>query len=288
MGCKMNNIMLFPSMVQKALAGALEIVEWLRERNVKVSLPEDTAALMGRTELSAPPDILKREAELIISLGGDGTFLRAARFVTGTEIPIIGINLGSLGFLTEIAWNRWQSAIELVTAGQYVLEERMLLACEVRKNDKKIFAGTALNDVVIHRGAVTRVLHLTISIEGRYVGTYASDGLIVSTPTGSTAYSLSAGGPIVNPEMRCLILTAICPHTLSARPLIITENEVVTISEPLLGGISLIVDGHIHFVLEKNDEVCVAKSTQGIKFLHLERNFYGIVREKLKWISPHE
>jgi NAD+ kinase len=283
----MKTVTLFPSTVKKALDASTEIIEWLSRKNIPVFLPETAAAMLSRVDLKASDEIIKRETGFLLSMGGDGTLLRAARFIGDSGVPIMGINLGRLGFLTEVPVSLWEEALELIIEGRFTIVERMTLYCEVRRVEEVVFSGMALNDVVIHRGGVSRLLDLDITIDGRYVGTYSADGLIVATPTGSTAYSLSAGGPIVDPEVSCIILTAICPHTLSARPLVISDREKVTITERTLGGISLSLDGHINFLLEKSDEIFVRKADFGIQFIHLQSNFYQIVREKLKWVSHH-
>ncbi len=284
---KMKAVTLFPSHVKKALDEALLLIKLLKENGVRVFLPETAASLVGFEDCTAPSEVIRSESDLIISMGGDGTLLRAARFVGRSEIPLLGINLGRLGFLTEIPVSQWREALERVQQGQYQIVERMLLTCEVKRDNQVIVGGDALNDVVIHRGAVSRLLDLEISINDNYVGTYSADGLIISTPTGSTAYSLSAGGPIVNPDVSCLLLTAICPHTLSARPLIISDREKITVKERVIDGISLTMDGHLNFVLLKNDEVFVEKASYGMKFVHFEKTFYRTVQEKLKWVSHH-
>lgn len=283
----MKAVTLFPSQVKKALDEALLIIEMLKKSGVKVFLPETAAPLSGYKDCITSGEVIRNESDLLISMGGDGTLLRAARFVGSSEIPILGINLGRLGFLTETPVNKWREALERIQQGQYQIVERMQLSCEVRRDNQVIAGGDALNDVVIHRGAVSRLLDLEILIDNNYVGTYSADGLIISTPTGSTAYSLSAGGPIVNPDVSCLLLTAICPHTLSARPLIISDRERITVKEPFIDGISLTLDGHLNFVLLKNDEVFVEKASYGIKFVHFEKTFYKTVQEKLKWVSHH-
>jgi len=283
----MKAVTLFPSHVRKALDEALLIVKVLREKGIRVFLPETAASIAGLEDCIASSDVIRSESDILISMGGDGTLLRAARFVGRSEIPILGINLGRLGFLTETQVSSWGDAIDRVQQGQYQIVERMLLSCEVRRDNQVILGGDALNDVVIHRGAVSRLLDLEIFIDEGYVGTYSADGLIISTPTGSTAYSLSCGGPIVNPEVSCLLLTAICPHTLSARPLIISDREKVMVKERVIDGISLTLDGHLNFVLLKNDEVRVEKASYGMKFVHFEKTFYRTVQEKLKWVSHH-
>jgi len=283
----MKAVTLFPSQVKKALDEALLIIKKLKEDGVRIFLPESAPSLPGYQDYVKPDDVIRNESDLLISMGGDGTLLRAARFAGTSEIPILGINLGRLGFLTETPVNNWREALERIQRGQYQIVERMQLSCEVRRDNQVIAGGEALNDVVIHRGAVSRLLDLEILINSNYVGTYSADGLIISTPTGSTAYSLSAGGPIINPEVSCLLLTAICPHTLSARPLIISDREKITVKEPFIDGISLTLDGHLNFALLKNDEVIVKKASYGIKFIHFEKTFYKTVQEKLKWVSHH-
>jgi NAD+ kinase len=283
----MKAITLFPSTVKKALDVALEMVEWLAERKIPVLLPEDAAIKLSRTDLMGSEDVIRRETGFLLSMGGDGTLLRAARFIGAAGIPILGINLGRLGFLTEVPVSLWKEALQRIIDSRYDIVQRLTLTCEVKRGGRAVFSGMALNDVVIHRGGVSRLLDLEIAINERYVGTYSADGLIIATPTGSTAYSLSAGGPIVDPDLSCIILTAICPHTLSARPLVVSDDQRVAITEKTFGGISLSLDGQSNIVLEKNDEVLVRKADFGMQFIHLESNFYQIVREKLKWVSHH-
>ncbi|MDQ7822394.1 MAG: NAD(+)/NADH kinase [Candidatus Eremiobacteraeota bacterium] len=282
----METITLYPSRVKKALESSLEVIDWLTGKGIRVFLPEGAALSTGRPDLASTDEVIRKESAFVVSMGGDGTLLRAARLVGGTEIPLLGINLGSLGFLTELPVASWQDAFSRLLQGEFAVVERMVLHCEVRRGHEKVFSGNALNDAVIHRGNVSRLLHLSIHINGRFAGTYSADGLVIASPTGSTAYSLSAGGPIVSPEVQCLILTAICPHTLSARPLVISEKEKVSVKESLLDGISLSLDGHINFVLARDDEILVEKAPQGIRFVHLETDFYAIVRDKLKWVAP--
>jgi NAD+ kinase len=283
----MKTVTLFPSTVKKALDVSAEMIAWLAARKIPVLLPEAAAEKLSRQDLKASDEAIRRESAFLLCMGGDGTLLRAARLIGDSGVPLMGINLGRLGFLTEVPVSLWEEALERIIEGRFTTLERMALTCEIMRGGQTVFSGMALNDVVIHRGGVSRLLDLEIAINERYVGTYSADGLIVGTPTGSTAYSLSAGGPIVDPEVSCIILTAICPHTLSARPLVISDREKVTVTERTLGGISLSLDGHINVVLEKGDDVLVRKADFCVQFIHLESNFYQIVREKLKWVSHH-
>lgn len=278
-------IILVPTPKLKALESAREIVLWLESKGERVLLPVESAHQIDREDLALTEGACAGHIRFVVSLGGDGTFLRAARLAASKDVPVLGIKLGGLGFLTEVPLISWQQALERLLDSRYNIEERMLLECRVNRGDRVVFSAPALNDAVIHRGSCSRLLHLNISINHRYVGTYAADGLVISTPTGSTAYSLSSGGPIVHPAMSCFILTAICPHTLSARPLVIPATDVVTIAEVALGGISLNLDGHVNFILEKEDRTQVCRAPRNARFVHLETDFYQIVREKLKWVE---
>jgi len=222
---------------------------------------------------------------LIISLGGDGTLLRAARLAAAEDIPVFGVNLGGLGFLTQIGIDDLEKSLEKLYQGKYFLDERMMLNCTVKRREKKIKKFTALNDVVIGKGAFARIICLATYVNNDYVITYSADGLVVSTSTGSTAYSLSAGGPIVNPNINSIILTPICPHTLSARPLIIGENDQVSITlESSEEKVMVTIDGQEGFVLKPEDEVIIKKSDRKAHLITFkEKSFYAILREKLRW-----
>ena len=270
---------------EKTRETACRIIDWLNFKKLKVYIEGNIGKEIGKEELNCPTKKFLKEVDLIISLGGDGTLLRAARLVAIEDIPIFGVNLGGLGFLTQIGISDLEKSLEKLYQGRYFLDERMMLSCTVKRKDKEILKLIALNDVVIGKGAFARIICLATYVNNNYVITYSADGLVVSTSTGSTAYSLSAGGPIVNPNINSIMLTPICPHTLSARPLIISENDQVQIKlESNEEEVMATIDGQEGFALEPNDEVMVKKSDHKAQLITFkEKSFYAILREKLSW-----
>lgn len=282
---QVNNAAVLPSSKRRADEETIKIIQWLIDHHVNVMIPSGRAGIIAREDLAVPVKTIKEKAELMLSLGGDGTLLHACGIVSGTEIPVLGINMGQLGFLTEATLADWESALSRTLAGDFAIEKRMMLDCIVLRDGKTVFSGSALNDVVIHHGPGLNLLKLSLTINGNSAGYYAADGVILATPTGSTAYSLSAGGPIVTPSLDCIIITAICPHTLSARPLVISSSEGVEIQE--FSGKSCLVclDGHTIFTVMPDDTVYVVKSEDCARFVHLGKRFYQTIREKLKWFE---
>lgn len=261
------------------------IVDWLSFKNIKVYVEGDKDKGIRRKDFSCTNEKFFNSVDLIISLGGDGTLLRAAKIAATDGIPIFGVNLGGLGFLTQIGIDNLEIFLEKIYQGKCFLDERMMLDCIVKRKEKEIKKFTALNDIVIGKGAFARLISLATYINDDYVITYSADGLVISTSTGSTAYSLSAGGPIVNPNINSMILTPICPHTLSARPLIIGENDQVRITLELSEEeVMVTIDGQEGFTLEPKDEVIVKKSIYKTRLIAFkEKSFYAILREKLRW-----
>lgn len=261
------------------------IVDWLSFKKIKVYVEGDKDKGIRRKDFSCTNEKFFNSVDLIISLGGDGTLLRAAKIAATDGIPIFGVNLGGLGFLTQIGIDNLEIFLEKIYQGKCFLDERMMLDCIVKRKEKEIKKFTALNDIVIGKGAFARLISLATYINDDYVITYSADGLVISTSTGSTAYSLSAGGPIVNPNINSMILTPICPHTLSARPLIIGENDQVRITLELSKEeVMVTIDGQEGFTLEPKDEVIVKKSIYKTRLIAFkEKSFYAILREKLRW-----
>ena len=261
------------------------IVDWLSFKKIKVYVERDKDKGIRRKDFSCTNEKFFNSVDLIISLGGDGTLLRAAKIAATDGIPIFGVNLGGLGFLTQIGIDNLETFLEKIYQGKCFLDERMMLDCIVKRKGKEIKKFTALNDIVIGKGAFARLISLATYINDDYVITYSADGLVISTSTGSTAYSLSAGGPIVNPNINSMILTPICPHTLSARPLIIGENDQVRITLELSEEeVMVTIDGQEGFTLEPKDEVIVKKSIYKTRLIAFkEKSFYAILREKLRW-----
>jgi len=230
------------------------------------------------------PEEFCKSIDIILVLGGDGTFLRAARYSAGYSVPLLGVNLGSLGFLNDIEIGEINIALSKVLEGDFELEERMMLVASLQREGKVIEKFYALNDFVIAKGSFSRLINLDIFVGENFVDSFSSDGIIVSTPTGSTAYSLSAGGPIVHPDLDVCVITPICPHTLSARPLVISpEKKISIIIRSSNSEAMLTVDGQYGYNLDNNDRIVVFKSDYVTKMVKIkEKNFFQIIRNKLK------
>jgi len=226
-----------------------------------------------------------RDVALVVVLGGDGTLLAAVRALNGCEVPILGVNLGHLGFLTEIALDELYPTLEQFVAGRTALETRTMLRCSMTRAAGGSSDFHALNDVVLNKGAVARISDFEVRVDGQYLTTYRGDGLILSTPTGSTGYSLSAGGPIVCPDLPAILLSPICPHTLTHRPLVLGDAsrvEVRLLSKN--GEVFLSLDGQAGFELEQGDAVHVEKSARSVVLVRsLSRDYFQVLRTKLMW-----
>jgi len=274
----------------EAVAITGRLVEWLQPKGVEVYIEEGIEKSL-RPNLRAPfLNSVKREeipscAEMIIVLGGDGTLLSVARLVGSHEVPILGVNLGGLGFLTEITLEELYRVLERVIQGDFVTDERVVFHAAVIRRGERLAEFIVLNDAVINKGALARIIDLETTINGEYLTTFKSDGLIISTPTGSTAYNLSAGGPIVYPSLHCIIITPICPHTLTNRPIVIPDDvEVRAILKSKQQEVILTLDGQQGFVLEFGDVVEVKKAEGKILLIKSPyRHYFEVLREKLKW-----
>lgn len=265
---------------------ARKIAAFLRKKKCSVWVEEELfRALRMKGVRGAPKEALLKSVDLMIALGGDGTILTLVRTMREKKIPILGVNLGGLGFLTEVKLKDLDRALEELVAGRYRVEKRMTLEARVRRGGKVIATYNALNDVVVTNGALARVIHLQVMIQSEYVSSYMSDGIIVATPTGSTAYSLSSGGPIVHPSTSAILMTPICPHTLTNRPIIVPEDRVLRIKIRVPGeDVMLTVDGQIGLMLKVNDLVEVKKSPSPAKLVVLGKvSYFDILREKLNW-----
>jgi NAD+ kinase len=265
------------------------LVAWLDGRKVEGLIWDDLAEVYPEGDFVTLEDIVEKST-IIVALGGDGTLLRAARAVGDRRTPILGVNVGSLGFLTEVALPELYPALERIVTDGYRHEDRMNVDATIHRNGEQVGTFTALNDMVINKGALSRVIELNTAIDCSYLATYTADGLIVSTPTGSTAYSLSAGGPIVNPAMEAIIATPICPHTLAVRPMILAPTQELSID--LWAGhsvhgepeVTLTVDGQVGFDLVTGDRIVFTRSERKTRLVQSgNRTFYEVLREKLKW-----
>ncbi|TAL25032.1 MAG: NAD(+) kinase [Nitrospirae bacterium] len=260
-----------------------EFIPWLSRKGVEMFLDAETASMLNITGYSRSE--IPKSAEIIVVLGGDGTMLNVARLVCERAIPILGVNLGGLGFITEVQREQLYEAMEKVLSGECPSEERMMLMAHIHRHGEKIAEYTALNDVVINKGALARIIDLETSINRTYVTTFKADGLIVSTPTGSTAYSLSAGGPVLYPTLDSIILTPICPHTLTNRPTVLPDDALIEIAlKSPSEDVFLTLDGQVGFSLRREDVVEVKRSPFKTRLLiPFERNYFQILRTKLKW-----
>ncbi|HOL17186.1 MAG TPA: NAD(+)/NADH kinase [Bacillota bacterium] len=222
--------------------------------------------------------------ELIIVVGGDGTILRAARDLVGWQIPLLGINVGHKGFLAEIEVEQMDRYLQYIVSGSYGYRERMMLEAVVRRDHKELGRYLALNDIIVSRGPFSRIIKLDAYINNEYLESYSGDGLIVASPTGSTGYALSAGGPVVNPYLELLVITPICPHSFYNRSIIVTGSERIRLR---VGSgqtqVVLTADGQVGFALEKGDSVEVFRAAQKVKLVHFADNsFYRLLHQKLK------
>lgn len=279
----MKNIGIIAKDIPKARRAARGIVEWLRKRGKRAFLESASAIMTGGYKQTEIP----KQVDMLIVLGGDGTLLSAARFVSeaGRDVPILGVNLGSLGFMAELSLNEMYNNLEQAISGRLDTEERMMLTASVFRAGRRVARYTVLNDAVINKGALARMLSLEVWVNENYLTSLKSDGLIVSTPTGSTAYSLSAGGPIIHPAIHCFVLTPICPHTLSNRPIALPDNSLVKVRLTSKSeDVALTLDGQIGCPLEWNDTVEIKKARYKIKLIkHPTKDYYEILRTKLKW-----
>jgi len=263
-----------------------KLLPWLETRGVTPVLDDETAGLAGAGAPGGHPKAdLPRLVDLLLVLGGDGTLLSVARLVGARDVPILGVNLGGLGFLTEVTLEEIYSALDAVFQGTYEVTRRILLSATVHREGERIAEYIALNDAVINKGALARMIELETHIDGEYVTTFRADGLILSTPTGSTAYCLAAGGPIVYPTLRALVVTPICPHMLTFRPLVIPDSAKVEIVQASASESAyLTLDGQVGFTLRHRDVVEVGRSDHTITLIKSPgKNYFQILRAKLKW-----
>lgn len=229
---------------------------------------------------------IARDAQLIIAMGGDGAMLRAAQVAVRRNTPLLGVNLGRLGFLADLGQERFQSELSALLGGQYFAERRMLLSARLTRSAGKALRATAVNDVVAHRSGGARILELSTTVDGRHIATHRGDGFIAATPTGSTAYAMSCGGPIVDPRLNATVLVPICPHKLDDRPLVIPGDAKLTLSIPADSGITAAVscDGLDLGALEFGQTLHVSRSPRRLKLIHpSDYNYFSVLREKLNW-----
>jgi NAD+ kinase len=262
-----------------------QLLDWLAARGVAVVLEKETAGLAPTAPVpSAPKSELPGQVDALVVLGGDGTLLSMARAVGDLGVPVLGVNLGGLGFLTATTLDEMLPALEALLAGAMAVEERMMLSARLLRGGQAVGEYVALNDVVITKSAMSRIIDLAVAVDGRHATSYRADGLIISTPTGSTAYNLSAGGPILFPTMDAVVLTPIAPHTLSNRPIVLPGTLRLDVTLRVDQEVMLTMDGQVGVHLRERDVVQVEKAAARIRLLRFaQRDFFSVLRTKLKW-----
>ena len=261
------------------------LVDWLTERGRDVTLEKETAGIVPAVRAAAANKAeLPGLSDLLIVLGGDGTLLSMARAVGDLGVPILGVNLGGLGFLTATTLDEMLPSLEAALEGRMVVEERLMLIARVVRNGAAVCEHMALNDMVITKSAMSRIISLAVSVEGQYATAYRADGLIISTATGSTAYSLSAGGPIVAPSVEAIVLTPICSHTLTNRPIVLPASHRIEVTIQSDQEIMLTVDGQVGVGLRERDVVEIVKAAARMRLIRFpQKDFFTVLRTKLKW-----
>jgi len=260
------------------------LMGWLRERGIEVAIDQETAATLGSAKQGAARAQVGASVDLVIVLGGDGTVLATARALEGRPVPILAVNLGGLGFLTVVTRDEIYTALEAVLAGRFGRESRVQIEASVIRDGSQVGPYVALNDVVLNKGAIARVLDFDVRADNQFISTYKADGLIVSTPTGSTAYSLAAGGPVIAPNVRAFIITPICAHTLTNRPIVLRDNVTIEVAVKTDESVYVTVDGQEAIEVYAGDRVRMHKAASSVEMIHaLDKSYYDILRQKLKW-----
>jgi NAD+ kinase len=273
-----------------ALQTLCRLTEWLSQRDIKlVGGPEIERERIehetGCIVESIKEDALAKAVDLMLVLGGDGTMIATARMIGDIEVPVMGVNYGGLGYLAEFPLQELFSALEAILAGDYKVQERLMLAVELRRGEELITKNRVLNDVVVNKSALARIIEIEAFLNSQFLNRFRADGLIVSTPTGSTAYNLSAGGPIIFPSMNAIVITPICPFTLSNRPIVVPDDSVIEVRLMTENEeVALTLDGQVGFPLQAGDRALIRKSNATFNLVQpANRNYFDVLRDKLKW-----
>jgi len=263
----------------------LRLANFLVERQYDVLVARQTAEQIGASAYSmANLAEIGGVADVAVVMGGDGTMLNIARTLVPFNVPLIGINQGRLGFLTDVSIDTMFDTVAEMLAGEFSSEDRILLNAEVWRSGEKVFDACSFNDVVVAKGNAGRLIEIEVSIDGDFVNSQRADGLVVATPTGSTAYALSAGGPILHPTLEAIALVPICPHTLSARPIAVNSHSTVEITITYADDARVHFDGQRHFDLKVGDKVVVRRAKSTVHLLHpVDHSYYDMLRQKLHW-----
>ncbi len=259
------------------------IVEKLLHHEIEVFLSPEVQESLGLGTVKSEP--ICEGADFVICVGGDGTFLKAARKAFTLDKPVLGINRGTVGFLAEVETSEIDQAITRVLAGKYTIEPRMVLHAEVIRDGKRVYQGYAINDAVVTRSTISRVLRLMINVDGKFVDSFGGDGVIISSPTGSTGYTLAAGGPIVQPDMRLILVSPICPHILYSRTFVVSDSKNVSVSIVSDENVDAMItlDGQEGFPIRPNDLVNIRAAENSVSFVSVkDLNFYDVLRAKIR------
>jgi NAD+ kinase len=274
----------------EALKTICELVVWLAERNITLVGGPEIERERIEHQTGCPVHQLEAEkiaagVDLILVLGGDGTMIATARMVGDQEVPVLGVNYGGLGYLAEFRIEELYTALESILSGNYRLDRRVMLSVELKRGDAPPQSNRVLNDVVINKSALARIIEIETYFDRYYVSSFRADGLIVSTPTGSTAYNLSAGGPVIFPSMNAVVITPICPFTLSNRPIVVPDNaEIELLLKTDNEEVALTLDGQVGFEMKVGDRVVIRKSRTTFNIIQpSNRNYFDVLRDKLRW-----
>jgi NAD+ kinase len=274
----------------EALKTICELVEWLGERGIALSggpeiEREQIEHATGCPVEAVDADKLPASVDLILVLGGDGTMIATARMIGDREVPVLGVNYGGLGYLAEFRIEELYTALEAILSGNYRLDRRVMLAVELFRGSDPVTSHQVLNDVVINKSALARIIEIEAYLNHLFVNSFRADGLIISTPTGSTAYNLSAGGPVVFPSMNAVVITPICPFTLSNRPIVVPDDAVIELRlKTEQEDVALTLDGQAGFPLKVEDRVVIRKSATTFNLVQpMNRNYFDVLRDKLRW-----
>jgi NAD+ kinase len=273
-----------------ALQTLCSLVEWLDKRGIGLAggpavererIEHETGCAVESVEDAK----LAERVDLMLVLGGDGTMIATARMIGDTEVPVLGVNYGGLGYLAEFRIEELYVALESILAGQYYLQKRLMLAVELLRGDEELTRNRVLNDVVINKSALARIIEIEAYLNQQFVNSFRADGLIVSTPTGSTAYNLSAGGPVIYPSMNAIVITPICPFTLSNRPIVVPDESMIELRlKTQSEDVALTLDGQVGFPLQAEDCVIIRKSHTTFNLVQpMNRNYFDVLRDKLRW-----
>ncbi|MDX6496929.1 MAG: kinase [Blastocatellia bacterium] len=273
-----------------ALETLCRLTVWLVDKGIQLVGVGEIAHEQIKNKTGCVVEIVKDEqlassVDLILVLGGDGTMIAAARMVSDTEVPVIGVNYGGLGYLAEFPIEELFAALESILAGQYKLQKRVMLAVELWRGAELLTRNRVLNDVVVNKSALARIIEIEAFLDDQFVNMFRADGLIVATPTGSTAYNLSAGGPVIYPSMNAVVITPICPFTLSNRPIVVPDDSKIDVRLMTdKEDVALTLDGQVGFPLQAGDRIVIRKSRTTFNLVQPpNRNYFDVLRDKLKW-----